>query len=149
MSRSYLGVPIIAGDEAIGALSVQSVSQEGRFGDADVRLLTTLAANIGTAIQNALLYGESQRRATEMAALADVGREISATLELTSVLQRIVERAQDLLDGTSSAVFLADADGDDLPATAASGKIAEQLKQWRSSRARESSARSLPRPGRK
>ena len=127
--RSYLGVPIMAGEAAIGALSVQSATQEGRFGEADVRLLTTLAANIGTALQNALLYGESQRRASEMAALADVGREISATLELNSVLQRIVERAQDLLDATSSAVFLAEADTETFRATASTGKIAEQVKQ--------------------
>ncbi|MEA2678184.1 MAG: hypothetical protein QOJ81_2325 [Chloroflexota bacterium] len=126
--KSYLAVPIFAGEDAIGALSVQSATQEGRFGDADVRLLTTLAANIGAAIQNALLYGESQRRASEMAALADVGREISATLELSSVLQRIVERGQDLLDGTSSAVFLAEPDGETFRATAATGKIAEQVK---------------------
>ncbi len=39
VSRSYLGVPIIVGDEAIGAMSVQSVSDTGRFGDDDKRLL--------------------------------------------------------------------------------------------------------------
>ena len=38
-ARSYLGVPIIVGDEAIGAISVQSVTEAGRFGEADVRLL--------------------------------------------------------------------------------------------------------------
>jgi GAF domain-containing protein/DNA-binding response OmpR family regulator len=127
--RSYLGVPIMAGDDAIGAISVQSVTDEGRFGDSDVRLLTTLAASIGNAIQNARLYGESQRRASEMAALAEVGREISATLELGTVLQRIVERAQALLDGTASAVFQPDKDGKTLRATATTGDIADQLKK--------------------
>jgi signal transduction histidine kinase/DNA-binding response OmpR family regulator len=125
--RSYLGVPIMAGEKAIGAISVQSVTHEGRFGQSDVRLLTTLAASIGNAIQNARLYGESQRRATEMAALAEVGREISATLELDTVLQRIVERAESLLDGTASAVFVPDRDGKTFRARAASGDIAEQL----------------------
>ena len=43
-------------------ISVQSSTEDGRFGDADVRLLTTLAANIGAAIRNARLYSESQRR---------------------------------------------------------------------------------------
>ena len=81
-ARSYLGVPIVVGDEAIGVISVQSSTEDGRFGDVDVRLLTTIAANIGSAIQNARLYREAQRRADEMAVLADVGREISATLDL-------------------------------------------------------------------
>jgi GAF domain-containing protein/CheY-like chemotaxis protein/anti-sigma regulatory factor (Ser/Thr protein kinase) len=126
--RSFLGVPIVIGDEAIGAISVQSVTEEGRFGEADVRLLSTLAANIGTAIQNARLYSEAQRRANEMSALADVGREISATLELSDVLQRIAERAQALLEGTSSAVYMAQDDGQTFRAIAAVGNIAEQVK---------------------
>jgi GAF domain-containing protein/DNA-binding response OmpR family regulator len=129
IARSYLGVPILAGDQAIGAVSVQSVAQEGRFGENDVRLLTTLAANIGSAIQNALLYGESQRRATEMSTLADVAREISATLDLDSLLPRIAAQAHDLLDGTSAAVFLRDPDGKRFRATAAVGAIAQQIKQ--------------------
>ncbi|MGH9419179.1 MAG: GAF domain-containing protein, partial [Thermoanaerobaculia bacterium] len=129
IARSYLGVPILAGDQAIGAVSVQSVTQEGRFGDNDVRLMTTLAANIGSAIQNALLYGESQRRATEMSTLADVAREISATLDLDSLLPRIAAQAHDLLDGSSAAVFLRDPDGKRFRATAAVGTIEQQIKR--------------------
>ncbi len=131
-AKSYLGVPIMVADQPIGVISVQSSTDYGRFGDSDVRLLSTIASSIGTAIQNARLYSESQRRGSEMAALADVGREISATLELSSVLQRIVERAQTLLGGTASAVFLPGADGGDtFRATAAAGDIAEQLKQMK------------------
>ena len=127
--RSYLGVPIIIGGEAIGVISVQSINDEGRFGEADVRLLATIGANIGSAIQNARLYSESQRRASEMAALAQLGREISATLDLSTVLQRIVERARSLLDGTSAAVFQTDGSGEVFRATAAAGDIAEQIRQ--------------------
>ncbi len=126
--RSFLGVPIVIGDDAIGAISVQSVTEEGRFGEADMRLLSTLAANIGSAIQNAQLYGESQRRATEMAALAEVGREISATLELSSVLQRITDRAMSLLDGSSAAVYMAEDDGQTFHAIAATGDVSEQVR---------------------
>ena len=77
-----------SGEQAIGVISVQSTKVEDRFGADDVRLLSTLAASVGTAIQNARLYQETHRRAPEMAALADVGREISANLDLTAVLER-------------------------------------------------------------
>ena len=57
---SWLGVPIVVGDQSIGVVSVQSTHQEGRFGEPDdVRLLTTIAASVGTAIQNARLYRET------------------------------------------------------------------------------------------
>src|SRR5690349_4105713 len=125
---SWLGVPIIAGDQAIGVISVQSTRDEGRFDDSDVRLLDTIAANVGVAIQNARLYRESHRRATEMAALADVGREISATLDPTAVLEQIAEHAINLLAGQSSAVYLIQPDGRTFKAIVGRGPIAEELK---------------------
>jgi GAF domain-containing protein/DNA-binding response OmpR family regulator len=127
LSKSYLGVPIMSGDQAIGVISVQSTQQEGRFGEDDVRLLSTIAANVGVAIENARLFDETHRRAEEMAALADVGREISATLDPTAVLERIAEHATHLLSAASSAVYLAQPDGHTFRAIVAHGRIAEQL----------------------
>ena len=126
-ARSWLGVPILVDAQAIGVISVQSTQQENRFGDDDVRLLTTIAANVATAIQNARLYWEAHRRADEMAALSDVEREISAMLDPTAVLDRIAEHAKTLLGATSSAVYLAQADGRTFRAIVARGAIAEQL----------------------
>jgi PAS domain S-box-containing protein len=61
-ARSYLGVPIMAGKEAIGVLSVQSVTEENVFTENDVRLLSTIAANAGTALRNASLFKEVRRQ---------------------------------------------------------------------------------------
>ncbi len=127
-ARSYLGVPMLLGDEAIGVISVQSTTEDGRFGEADVRLLSTLAANITSAISNARLFSETNQRATEMAALADVGREMAATLDLNKLLDRMAENAQGLLGGTSAAIYLPEADGESFRATAAVGDVAEQVK---------------------
>ncbi len=124
---SYLGVPIRIGSATIGVISVQSTTTEGRFGDADVRLLTTIAANVGAAIRNARLYRETERRADEMAVLADVGREISSTLDPTVVLDRIVEQSIELLAAETSAVYLAEDDGRTFRAIVARGRIAEEI----------------------
>jgi PAS domain S-box-containing protein len=61
-SLSYLGVPILLGHAAIGVISVQSIDEEGRFGEADSRLLATIAANVGAAIQNARLFAQVERQ---------------------------------------------------------------------------------------
>ena len=71
-SRSYLGVPIPVGDKAIGVISVQSTREEGRFGDDDTRLLTTIAANVGVAIQKARLFGEIGRQKQYFESLVEV-----------------------------------------------------------------------------
>jgi signal transduction histidine kinase len=119
---------MLVGDRAIGVVSVQSIDEEGRFGEADTRLLSTIASNVGTAIRNAQLYRESQRRAMETAELAEVGREISATLDLEGLLERITVRARELLEVRTSGVFLAEPDGQVFQAISVVGDNAEELK---------------------
>jgi len=57
--ETFMGVPIMAGKEAIGVLSVGH-TQPGRYTQDDVRLVSTIAANLGIAIENARLYEETQ-----------------------------------------------------------------------------------------
>jgi PAS domain S-box-containing protein len=71
-SLSYLGVPILVGSHAIGVISVQSIEEEGRFGEADSRLLATIAANVGVAIQNARLFSEVERQRQYFEMLVEV-----------------------------------------------------------------------------
>jgi GAF domain-containing protein/CheY-like chemotaxis protein len=126
-AASYLGVPIVAGDEAIGVVSVQHTEQAGRFGEDEKRLLTTLAANVGVAIQNARLYRAARRRAAEQSALAEVAAEITAMLDVGPVLERITDRAQALLVADTSAVFLAEEDGAVFRPLVALGSFAEAV----------------------
>jgi signal transduction histidine kinase/DNA-binding response OmpR family regulator/putative methionine-R-sulfoxide reductase with GAF domain len=126
--KSYLGVPIHVGDEAIGVVSVQSIDEAGRFEESDARLLSTIASNVGTAIRNARLYREAQRRAQETAALAAMAREISVNLDLDSLLPSIAERAMRLLETSASAVFLPVGDGQTFEAVAVVGDYAEEIR---------------------
>jgi signal transduction histidine kinase/DNA-binding response OmpR family regulator len=52
-------VPILVGQEAIGVLSVQH-PQPNWYTQDDVRLVSTIAANLGLALENARLYTEAQ-----------------------------------------------------------------------------------------
>jgi PAS domain S-box-containing protein len=61
-AASYLGVPVIVGKQPIGVISVQSTEEEDRFTENDVRLLSTLAANVAIAISNARLFEEVSRQ---------------------------------------------------------------------------------------
>src|SRR6266542_3942592 len=70
--RSFLGVPILVGERAIGAISVQSIEEEGRFGEADSRLLATIAANVGVAIQNARLFTQVERQRGYLESLSSI-----------------------------------------------------------------------------
>ena len=126
--KSYLGVPITVGNRVLGVISVQSTQQEDRFSEQDVHLLSTIAANVGTAIRNAQLYQETQRRADQMAAIAEVGREVSATLNLDAVLGNISAHVHRLFDAQDTVLRLAGPDGRIFRTTVALGLYAEQFK---------------------
>ncbi|RWC16186.1 MAG: GAF domain-containing protein [Mesorhizobium sp.] len=55
---SYLGVPIKTAQGTLGVISVQSTTREGIFTDDSLRLLSTIAANAGSALHNAQLFTE-------------------------------------------------------------------------------------------
>ncbi len=125
-SLSYLGVPIRSGRETIGVLSVQSVTEEGVFDNDDLRLLTTIAANAGAAIHTAQLHNETQRRAKEMATLAEIGNDIAASRELEPVLERIASHAKDILRVSDIAIYLRE--GEVFTAPVALGTYVEEIK---------------------
>ncbi|HEY3334903.1 MAG TPA: GAF domain-containing protein [Candidatus Limnocylindrales bacterium] len=125
--KSTLWAPLIVGGEATGVVSVQNLDREQAFTDADVTLLETLAASLSVSLETARLIAETQRRADEMTALADMAAEISATLDVGAVLDRMIERIADLLEGDTSAVFLAEPDGEAYRAIAARGAVAVEI----------------------
>jgi GAF domain-containing protein/CheY-like chemotaxis protein len=134
MEKSGVYVPLILGDQARGLISLVNMEREHAFSESDVRLLQTLAGSMSVALQNANLFEEIQRRTRESAALAEVGRDISSTLDLQTVMDRIARHAKDLLGADDSAIFLPDeskktAAGKPLfRAIVAVGGIAQQLK---------------------
>src|SRR5581483_7866258 len=128
VSKSYVGVPIIAGDEVIGVIDLQNLDHEDAFSESAVTLLTTLANSLGVALQNAQLFDETERRANEMAALPDIGREISATLDWNMVLERIAINAQRVLKADTSAVFLLEHAGEILRPISVVGTEADAIR---------------------
>ncbi len=127
ITQSLAAAPIWSAGEVIGLVMLYSTEIHA-FPDARVNLLATLTANLGVALQNARLFDETQRRAREMAALAEVGRDISSTLDLTSVMERIAVHASELLESDSSAIYLPDQDGQTFRAIVAVGDGAEEIK---------------------
>ena len=125
-SLSYLGVPIKSGRETIGVLSVQSTTQEGIFNDDSLHLLSTIAANAGVAIHTARLHAQTQRNASQMATIANVGRELSATLDLDTVAETVVKNVHDLFGASDTILRLVDPDGKTMRTALAIGQYASQ-----------------------
>ena len=127
MEKSAIFVPLVASDQARGLIELGDMTREDAYSPSDVRLLQTLATSMSVALENARLFDETQRRTRESAALAEVGRDISSTLDLATVMDRIARHAKDLTNAETSAIFLPDAGGQTYRAIVAIGDIAEAL----------------------
>ncbi len=95
--RSSLIVPLQVGDRIIGELSI-SHRESGKFSREDVSTLTTVAAQIASAVERLMLYeatGENlRRRVEELDAIARVSNELTLTVELDKVLEIIRNEAR-------------------------------------------------------
>ena len=61
--KSWLGVPMLAGDQVLGILSVQNVDEENAFDESDIHLLQTFASSMSIALENARLYEQARHMA--------------------------------------------------------------------------------------
>ena len=120
--------PIVAGRDVIGTLGIDFADPYHQLTENQKNLISTILFQASTSIQNARLFQEARRRAQETAALAEVGREISVTLDLETVLTRIASFARDLFQAESTAVYLPEADGAIWRAISVVGAEAEEIK---------------------
>ncbi len=110
-SRSILAAPMLRDGEPIGAIGVGR-PEPGPFPDTQIALLQTFADQAVIAIENVRLFTELEARTkeltrsvNELTALGEVGRTLSSTLDLETVLQTIVARANELAGTDGGSIY--------------------------------------------
>jgi signal transduction histidine kinase/CheY-like chemotaxis protein/putative methionine-R-sulfoxide reductase with GAF domain len=93
--RTAMVVPV-RGEATITGLLYCARRRPRPFADEDERIVCRLAEYAAVAIRNAQLHAEADRRRREAELLGHVLRQLSTSLELDTVLQRIVESAREL-----------------------------------------------------
>ncbi len=117
-TRSEMALPLMVGEEVLGALTVQS-TEEAAFSDEDITSLQAMADQLAIALRNAQLYAQNQRllaqterRARLLAAAAQVGRDVTSILDLDELLNRAVDIICDAYGFYYAGVFLLDEAGE-------------------------------------
>jgi serine phosphatase RsbU (regulator of sigma subunit) len=103
--KSWLGVPMIVGEQVTGILSLQNVDRENAFDASDVRLLQTLAASMSVALENARLFDEIQnlyqqteQRATELRMINAIQEGLAKKLDKVSICELVGEKLQQFFE---------------------------------------------------
>ena len=143
-TKSLLRVPVLLDGRVVAAIGLDNVDRENAFGDADVRLLTTLAGSMSVALESARLFEQTQsllaqaeQRAAELATVNALGQALSAKIDLDELIRTVGEKMREtfradivyvaLLDEAAQLIRFPYAHGDDLtpiaPGEGLTGKI--------------------------
>ncbi len=88
--RSGIYVPLIAGEDVIGSISVQSY-QPSAFDASDLRMLSLIADQAAVAITRARAFHQASQRAVQLQAVHEVSEQITAILNLEVLLPSVVQ----------------------------------------------------------
>jgi len=100
---STILLPIMVGDRLIGRISLDDHQRENAFGDAEVRLLGTVAASMGVALENARLFDETQRllneteaRNAELAVINSIQQGLVAQLDIHAIIDLVGDKLREV-----------------------------------------------------
>ena len=99
-SLSIVMAPIIGSDRVLGRIAVENHDRDHAYGEDELRLLQTVAASMGVALENARLFAESLQRAAELDTVNRVSQQLVGKLDLTALIELVGEQVR--------AVFRAD-----------------------------------------
>lgn len=123
---SYLGVPMMLGDEVVGVIAVQDFEQENVFDAGHKRVLSTVAVQAAIAIQNARLFEEVRSYRDELElrveertealekerdrveTLYRITSELGTSLDLERVLNRALTLVLEAVKSERGSVFMLD-----------------------------------------
>jgi two-component system, NarL family, sensor histidine kinase DevS len=118
---SFLGVPILLGDNLLGQIYLTNKEDYFEFTEDDERVIETLAAYAAVAISNARLYQdlieqdkELGQRNEDMALLNDIASALTGSLDLEEILDRTLNRVIAYLAVEAGEIFLSENSGREL-----------------------------------
>jgi GAF domain-containing protein len=96
-AESYLGLPMMKGNQVIGMIAVQSYTTPRQFDSHDLDLLSGVAGQAATAIENAQLFGQTQARARREQILREITAKVHSSADADAILKTAVEEVSNAL----------------------------------------------------
>jgi PAS domain S-box-containing protein len=97
--KSYMGVPLMAGDQVYGVLAVRDTRRTRAFTLNEQRILTTVGSQLGAAIQNARLFDQISTFADDLNwQVAERTRELQEERDRLDTLYQITSELARTLD---------------------------------------------------
>jgi GAF domain-containing protein len=104
-AKSWIGIPLLVGDDILGVLIIEDPVHENRYTEDDAALLTTIASQIAAGIQNTQLLDQVQRTARRERLIHEITSKVRRSPDMKSVLDtttRELARALNAVRSTAS-----------------------------------------------
>ncbi len=111
---ALLWAPLGAAGNMLGGILLGHRAGKKVFTAGEEKLLTALAGQAAVALNNARLFEETRIYAQHLQELNVITREISSSLDVETVLERILHSANDLLGAVAGTLFLVEGPERDL-----------------------------------
>ncbi len=111
-AASWLGVPLLIGDEVLGVMAVQSFTVADLYDEHDRELMTAIASQAAVAIQNARLFEETQKALEETAMLFRVAQGLARAETQQEMFELVLTEYLQVLGLPQGGVMTVDRDGD-------------------------------------
>lgn len=105
--QAEMAIPALLGDRVLGVLNIHS-DKLNFFTDADQSIMATLATQIASAIENARLFEETQKRTSELSTLNEIIRTVSQQIDLKQLLDAAFQQIKKLVPVDAFTVSLYD-----------------------------------------
>jgi signal transduction histidine kinase len=119
--QSLLIVPMRTGDETIGAMGICS-SLPSAYRAQDLVLVQLLASGVAIAIRNLAVFGEAQRRLTQIELINEFAQRLTGSLEIDHLLRSIAEAVRKTFGYFDVTFFLLDPEEDEVVLVAHAGE---------------------------
>ncbi len=125
-TRSEMAIPLLVGEAVLGVLDVQA-DTEDYFTDDDIRVYTSLGAQIAVALQNARSFSRAQATLAETEALYNISKALNTIERLSDLLQAVTDMVVGALPSTWATLITVDVSVQQIEAAVASGPDAERV----------------------
>lgn len=126
--EAFLSIPIISKNELSGVINIQH-KKKYIHPQEQIDLLFTIAGYLGSPIENARMYDETQKKAQQLDALTSISKSIVSDTYLKEILQFIVITAAQVTDSKTCTILLLDEKNSELAIAATQNENQEYIKK--------------------
>lgn len=90
-------IPLKSGDKTVGVIQM-FFKESYEFTTQEMQLLSLIGNQLGTSIENALLYSELQSQFERLNNLYELSQSLTATLDIDQVLNNVFEQLEKIID---------------------------------------------------